>query len=129
MTTSFDDEIEKMILEKGLNAPRLNPAYIESLIIAEQYIVPGDVPNATIRLTGGDEGVALPALKRTTICNLVLKNGFVITGTSACVSSENFNVEIGRRVAREDAVSKIWLLEGYNLRTILHAKRGPVVPK
>lgn len=129
MTMSFNDEIEKMIVEKGITAPRLTPAYIESLIIAEQYIVPGDVPNAPIRLKGGDDKLALPSLKRTTICTLVLKNGYVIVGSSACIHSDAFDVEIGRTIARKDAVAGIWQLEGYNARTVLHANRGPVVAK
>ncbi len=54
-----------------------------------------------------------------TLCVLVLKNGFTIVGKSACASPENFNHEVGERVAREDAVRQIWALEGYQLRTSL----------
>ena len=36
-------------------------------------------------------------------------------------SPENFNAEIGRKVARENAVDKVWPLMGYELRSKLAA--------
>lgn len=51
-----------------------------------------------------------------TFCVLVLKNGFTVTGESACVAHENFNAAIGREIARENAVEKIWPLLGYELK-------------
>lgn len=47
---------------------------------------------------------------------LVLRNGFAVTGESACASPENFNADIGRRIARENAVNKVWPLLGFRLR-------------
>ena len=55
-----------------------------------------------------------------TFCVLVLRNGFVVTGESACASPENFDAEIGRKIARENAINKVWTLMGYELRTKLH---------
>ncbi len=55
-------------------------------------------------------------LELLTFCVLVLRNGFTVTGESACASPENFNSEIGRRIARENAVSKVWPLLGYALK-------------
>lgn len=55
-----------------------------------------------------------------TFCVLVLRNGFTVTGESACASPENFDDEIGRKIARQNAVAKIWPLEGYLLKTRLH---------
>lgn len=55
-----------------------------------------------------------------TFCVLVLRNGFTVTGESACASPENYNEEIGRKIARQNAVEKIWPLMGYELRTKLH---------
>lgn len=54
-----------------------------------------------------------------TFCVLVLKNGFTVTGESACASPENFDAEIGRKIARQNAVQKIWPLMGYELRSRL----------
>ncbi len=48
-----------------------------------------------------------PALGLLTFCVLVLKNGFTVTGESACASPENFDAEIGRKIARQNAVAKI----------------------
>ena len=97
MTT--EQEIEREIQEKNLTAPRLTPEHIDRAIIGEQYHV--------------FEGSQL------TVCCLTLKNGFTVTGESACVSPENFNAEIGRKVAREKARDKIWALEGYLLKSKL----------
>jgi hypothetical protein len=57
-----------------------------------------------------------------TVCCLTLKNGFVVTGESACASPENFNQEIGERIAREGAKQKIWALLGFRLRDKLSSK-------
>jgi hypothetical protein len=51
-----------------------------------------------------------------TFCVLQLKNGFTVTGESACAHPENFDREIGQKIARANAVQKIWQLEGYVLR-------------
>ena len=51
-----------------------------------------------------------------TICNILLENGFSVRGESACVSPENFNKALGEKYAFEDAVNKIWSLEGYLLK-------------
>jgi hypothetical protein len=51
-----------------------------------------------------------------TVCALTLQNGFIVTGESAAASPENFDVEIGRKIARDNARGKIWPLEGYLLK-------------
>lgn len=58
-----------------------------------------------------------------TFCVLVLRNGFTVTGESACASPENFDAEIGRNIARENAVQKIWPLMGYELRSKLTGEK------
>lgn len=47
------------------------------------------------------------ALNCLTFCVLVLRNGFTVTGESACASPENFDAELGRKIARQNAVSRI----------------------
>lgn len=89
-------EIESEIQAKGLNAPRLTPRLIDEAILAESYHV---FPGTT-----------------TTVCCLTLKNGFTVVGEAAAASPENFNVEIGQKIAREKAREKIWALEGYLLK-------------
>ena len=57
---------------------------------------------------------------RTTLCMLTLENGYTIRGESSCVCIENFNVALGEKYAFEDAVKKIWPLEGYLLKQKLY---------
>ena len=109
---STDDEIEREIVEKGLTAPRITPEMIENTIACENYFTAAQAA----------EGCGQPvheAHRHLTICVLVLRNGFTIVGTSACASPENFDAELGRRIARMDAVNQIWSLEGYRLRSEL----------
>ena len=128
-----DSAIEAEIKAKGLTAPRITPADIEANIAGEYYFtaakgVYGDGPWARGE-TGpfGEEGREPDALDLLTFCVLVLKNDFTVTGESACASPENFDAVIGRRIARQNAVQKIWPLMGYELRTKLattQAKRA-----
>lgn len=117
-------EIENELQEKGLNAPRVTPQKIESVINGEYYFTAAQGVQAAFgeqdeltRLTGAHGG-----LKLLTFCVLVLKNGFTVTGESACASPENFDAEIGRKIARQNAVNKIWPLEGYLLKQELSCK-------
>jgi hypothetical protein len=105
--------VEAEIQRKGLTAPRLTPADIDAQIESEWYIVAAEgVPQ-------DDFHPPVPAvhpLRQLTICILALKNGFTVTGESACASPENFDRELGRKIARDNARAKIWALEGYALR-------------
>lgn len=58
------------------------------------------------------------ALRLLTFCVLVLRNGFTITGQSACASPENFDADIGRRISRDDAIRQVWPLLGFRLRDV-----------
>ena len=112
---------EQDIVAAGANvAPRVTPADIEASIASEHYFtaadgVTGAKFNAEPRQTVGIDTSPLP-LHLLTFCVLVLRNGFTVTGESACASPENFNAEIGRRIARENAAEKIWPLLGFRLR-------------
>lgn len=110
-----DQSIEQAIQAAGANvAPRITPADIEANIASEHYFTADDGCN------GAQRCVMHPSpLQLLTFCVLVLRNGFTITGESACASPENFNAEIGRRIARENAVAKVWPLMGYELRSKL----------
>ena len=87
--------VEQAIVSKGLGAPRLRPADIDQLIVGESY---HRFENTTV-----------------TVCCLTLKNGFNVTGESACISADNFNDEIGRGIARANARDKIWQLAAYSM--------------
>jgi len=113
-------EIENEIQAKGLTAPRITPADIEAAIVSEHYFTAADGVVGTAAEDGHTLGphpdAAIVSLQLLTFCVLVLKNGFTVTGESACASPENFNAEIGRKIARQKAVEKIWPLEGYLLK-------------
>jgi hypothetical protein len=51
----------------------------------------------------------------TTICQLTLENGYTVLGTSACVDPKQYNQALGEKYAYEDAINKMWPLEGYLL--------------
>ncbi|MEQ9436042.1 Gp49 family protein [Hyphomonas sp.] len=55
-----------------------------------------------------------------TLCVIELQNGFVVVGKSAAADPDNFNAELGRKIAYEDALSQVWPLEGYLLRERLY---------
>lgn len=91
---------------------------IEANIAQTHYFTASDGCHAVYQ--GGPEFQAVDkSLDRLTFCVLVLRNGFVVTGESACVHAENFNIADGRKYARENAISKIWALMGYELRSKL----------
>lgn len=98
--SNTEQQIEQEIQDKGLNAARLTPDHIDGVITGETYT---NLPDG-----------------RTVICQLTLKNGYTVDGKSACVSKENFNQEIGNKIARQNAREKIWELEGYLLKEKLH---------
>ena len=121
MTT--ENEIEAEIQAKGLTAPRITPQSIEDIIRFETYFVGGDGLYGAAHKEGDiTESLAFPAeLDLLTLCILVLRNGFTIVGKSACASPENFDAELGRKIARQDAINQIWPLEGYRLKCDLAA--------
>ena len=96
-------ELEKEIKEKGLTAPRLTPDLIEATIYSAAYHV--------------FKGSQL------TVCSLTLINGFTVSGESACASPENFDAEIGKKIAFDMARNKIWMLEGYLLKQKLYESK------
>lgn len=114
------DSIESEIQAKGLTAPRVTPADIEANIASWWYFTAAEgVEGAAV--AGTPYSVQPPVgaenpLRLLTFCVLVLRNGFTVTGESACASPENFDVELGRKIARANAVNKMWPLMGYALK-------------
>jgi hypothetical protein len=126
---STDAQIEAEIQAKGKTAPRITPADIEANIFEEVYftaaqgtlgaVIAQAKEHSPEIVVGSFENAKAP-LDLLTFCVLVLKNGFTVTGESACASPENFDAEIGRKVARANAVQKIWPLMGYELKSKLN---------
>ncbi len=101
-----DNEIEQEIQNKGLNAPRVEPDQIDALVASLEYkyhVFPGTT---------------------CTVAAAFLPNGFVVAiGQSACASPDNFNAQLGAKIARanaeKEARAKLWELEGYALKKTL----------
>lgn len=97
MSASLNElALEERIKELKLDAPRLTLEYIYSKVVGETYTI-------------------LPS-KKSMVCELTLENGYTVRGESACVSISNFNEEIGMAVSKENAIHKVWELEGYLLQ-------------
>lgn len=79
-------------------ANTLTEEVLKSKIIGEQYMRMG---------------------QKTTICVLTMANGFEVVGQSACVDPANFNYELGKKYAYENAFNKLYELEGYLLQSQL----------
>lgn len=119
---STDAQIEAEIQGKGLTAPRVTPADIEANIVDEVYFSALDGYAGTQPGTSWDYRfgrINSQPLGLLTFCVLVLRNGFTVTGESACASPENFDAEVGRKIARANAINKVWPLMGYELRSKL----------
>jgi len=93
-------DLESQIQASAPTKPRLTPDYIESRVVRTTFTL-------------------LPSGK-VLVCELLLQNGFSVRGESAVVCVENFRMDIGERIARENAIDKIWELEGYLLQQRLH---------
>lgn len=99
-TMRHEVALESAIRAKGLNAQRITPDHIDSVIHLVQYY---QFPGTTV-----------------IVCCLTLRNGYCVIGSSSPVSSENFDHGIGTEIAYENARSGIWALEGYLLKESLH---------
>ncbi len=116
-----NSKFEQLIVEKNLTAPRVTFARIEEVIEDVQYFTAGDgAYGYQTRDETVDTATYPEALNLLTFCVITLKNGFTVTGESACASPENFDEEIGQKIAYDNAVNKIWPLEGYLLKEQLY---------
>ena len=112
-----DEQIEQDIQAKGKTAARVTPADIEAEVLSEHYFTASDAMQIDAAVHVAPEtGWLLGSTQRLTFCVLQLRNGFTVTGESACASPENFDAEIGRKIARQNAINKVWPLLGFRLR-------------
>jgi hypothetical protein len=95
-------------------APRVSLSDIENAIVARY--------DMTADKAVGPDVPSHPSLPLLSICLVVMTNGFVIVGKSAPASADNFNPELGRKLAYEDAIRQIWPLMGFALRDRLAAQ-------
>ena len=57
---------------------------------------------------------------KTTVVRAMLRNGFEIVESSACVSAENYDETMGRAICMEKIKDKVWFLLGFLLQTAVH---------
>ena len=111
------DSLEREIQAAGADkAPRVTPAALKDEIVSEHYFTAADGARMSPDGNWPIHRLSTGSLGLLTFCVLVLHNGFTVYGASACASPENFNAEIGRRIARENAEREIWPLLGFRLR-------------
>jgi hypothetical protein len=95
-------------------APRVSLFDIERKVAGEYAFTLAQAVGEGVPITGG--------MAETTIAVIVMENGTTVIGKSAPASPENFNDELGRRFAREDAIRQVWPLEGYLLKQRLYCQ-------
>lgn len=93
-----EHQLEQELQARNLTAPRLTPDYIDGVLAQSQV------------------GFWQPDGTTLTVCVIQLPNGFCVTGESASASLENFQEDIGQKLAFEAARDKVWMLEGYLLK-------------
>ena len=114
---SIDSAIEQQIQAAGADkAPRVTPAALKDEIVSEHYFTAADGAKHLNAHNPSNFGEIPKALGLLTFCVLFLRNGFTVHGVSAYASPENFNAEIGRQIARENAEREIWPLLDFRLR-------------
>lgn len=113
-----DQTVDQEIQAKGLTAPRVTPASVEAAIRSAHFFVASDAlqHERSVHEFPTSDGWTLGSTQLLTFCVIQLHNGFTVTGESACASPENFDAELGRKIARQNAVAKIWPLLGFRLR-------------
>lgn len=102
-----DEAMEQDIVDKGLTAPRISLDHVREMLSRVQYRF--EQPQGTTL----------------TLCHAFLDDSFYLgSGTSACVSPENFNADVGETGAQKNALriatDKLYELEGYRLWQELH---------
>jgi hypothetical protein len=99
-------------------APRVSLADIEAAIAARYDITAADAVKGMPQHFKRQEAVHT-SLDILSICILVMRNGFTIIGKSAPASTANFNADLGKKLAYEDAIRQLWPLMGFALRNKL----------
>lgn len=108
-------DLEKRLSEnqKRTGAVRVTEADVLANIKAEYSFTLGEALDAM--------GVpVVDDVRCMTVCVLVMNNGFSVQGVSACADPKGFDAQVGREIAKRNAVSVAWGHMGYELRTKLH---------
>lgn len=104
-----------MDIKKGLIGNQITLSDVESNIESENYFTAAEAT----RIGGTD----IHPLDLLTFCVLVLRNGTTVTGEAVCSSPENLDEELGRKIARQNAIEKVWSLMDYELKCRLSSEK------
>lgn len=115
-----DQQIEQEIQARGLTTGRrITPDDLQANIASEFFFTAADGVRGESEMGTSPAGRAR-SLEQITICVLVLRNGYTVVGINqGPVSPENFDAEMGRKLARQKAVDQVWALMGYELKSEL----------
>ncbi|MNP32106.1 hypothetical protein D3C76_1252710 [compost metagenome] len=73
------------------NPLKLSPQWIENQVLTEEYLIRGG---------------------RFMVCIIYTRGGYYVTGESAPINPAEFTEELGKKYSREEALDKIWRIEG-----------------
>jgi len=59
-----------------------------------------------------------------TVVTMRLRNGFILTESSACVDPANYDVEQGKKLCYEHIENRLWELEGYAMQKSLYEREA-----
>ncbi|MGN2371819.1 hypothetical protein FDB14_15330 [Clostridium botulinum] len=59
-----------------------------------------------------------------TLVTIKLANGFVLTESSACVDTANYDKKMGKEICLDRIKNKLWELEGYKLQCKLYEDKN-----
>jgi hypothetical protein len=94
MSVITDKRLDELLLQSP--AERITKEYMDSRIRATSFL-------------------RMPMTPTVTVATIELDNGYSVRGESACVNIENYNQEIGEKVAYDNAYSKLWSVFGFLL--------------
>lgn len=105
-----------LLVPDGGTAPKVTMQQIETEIEDEFYITAAQCTPAC------PSEAVFQALSRVTLCVITMRNNTVSVGVNyGTISPENYDPELGRQMAREEAIRPIWGFLGYEMRTKLAA--------
>ncbi len=103
------DVFEKAYLPLTVNdrlrtaAPSISQEMVDDFIVAREVTTMGD---------------------KCTVVHAVLRNGFEIVESSACVSAENYDEKLGADICMKKIKDKVWFLLGFLLQTAVNGVDG-----
>ena len=97
----FERAYLKMTVNPHLKTdkPSISQEMVDDFIVASEVTTMGD---------------------KCTVVRAVLRNGFEIVESSACVSAENYDEKLGADICMEKIKDKVWFLLGFLLQTAVH---------